>query len=199
MSKSCILYIIRHGETEWNVKKLCQGQTDIPLNNKGEIQAGNLSKELSHIKFNAVYSSDLIRAKRTAEIVVLEKKLAVITTKALKERLFGRFEGKHLQELADIIGKSFSLPINKKQQLKFYDLEADEEVVSRVITFLREVSLINLNKNVLISTHGGVIYRLLNHLGINVPDFFVTPMKNTGYLVLECDGVEFFVKENRLF
>ena len=117
MSKSCILYIIRHGETEWNVKKLCQGQTDIPLNNKGEIQAGNLSKELSHIKFNAVYSSDLIRAKRTAEIVVLEKKLAVITTKALKERLFGRFEGKHLQELADIIGKSFSLPINKKQQL----------------------------------------------------------------------------------
>src|SRR3989339_1397072 len=94
----CHLYLVRHGETEWNVQKIIQGHKDIPLNQKGEKQARRLAKKLVKIKFGVVFSSDLLRAKRTAEIVVLEKKIAVKTTKTLRERHFGRFEGKSWKE-----------------------------------------------------------------------------------------------------
>ena len=94
MQNFCTLYIVRHGETEWNVKKIIQGNEDIPLNKKGESQAKELAKKLRHIKFDVIFSSDLIRAKRTAEIINIEKKLIVQTTKALKERYFGKYQGK---------------------------------------------------------------------------------------------------------
>ena len=71
--KYCTIYFARHGETSWNVKKMIQGIKDIPLNKKGEEQAMMIGEKLKNIKFDAVFSSDLIRAKRTAEIILLEK------------------------------------------------------------------------------------------------------------------------------
>lgn len=90
MSKNyCTFYIVRHGETEWNVKGLVQGHTDIPLTKKGKRQARQLAKKLSRINFNAVFSSDLLRAKQTAQLIALEKKIAVKTTQALREETDG--------------------------------------------------------------------------------------------------------------
>src|SRR5574340_48950 len=94
MKGYCTLYIVRHGQTEWNVKKLMQGHTDIPLNKEGETQAREMAKKLRRIHFAAAYSSDLLRAKQTAELITLEKKIVVKTTKALRERFYGRLEGK---------------------------------------------------------------------------------------------------------
>src|SRR3989338_5919677 len=105
MQNFCTIYLVRHGETEWNEKKIIQGHSDIPLNKKGELQAKELGQEFKGIHFDAVFSSNLIRAKRTAEIAVLEKKLAVVTTNALRERMFGRFEGKHISELRKAFGE----------------------------------------------------------------------------------------------
>ena len=121
MKKNCTIYLVRHGETEWNEKKLIQGHSDIPLNKKGEIQAKQLGEKLKDIHFEAVFSSDLVRAKRTAEIMVLEKKLAVITTKALRERLFGRYEGKQVTELRRILGELvlFSKERQKKAKIEY--------------------------------------------------------------------------------
>jgi broad specificity phosphatase PhoE len=104
----CTIYLVRHGRTDWNEKGLIQGHTNIALNQEGKIQAENLARELKHIKFDKVFSSDLARAKQTAEIIALEHKLSVETSKALRERNFGKYEGKHwtvLEEINEVLKK----------------------------------------------------------------------------------------------
>lgn len=199
MQKLCTIYLTRHGETSWNEKKLVQGNTDIPLNKKGERQAEQLGKELEKIHFAAVFSSGLIRAKRSAEIMVLEKKLAVITTKALRERLFGRFEGKHINELRSVLGELMTVSKKKQEKLSLQDIENDEDIVARLIPFIREVAIAYPGKNVLMVTHGGLLRAFLDHAGFKIPNYSDHPMKNAGYLIIESDGVEFNMKEEKLF
>lgn len=196
----CTIYLTRHGETEWNEKKLIQGHSDIPLNKKGEIQAKDLSKKLSHIKFAAVFSSDLIRAKRTAEIIALEKKIAVKTTKALRERYFGRFEGKSWEEDKQYQSylNNFLKLSNKERYYKkpYEDTESDEKLMIRYIPFLRQVAVAYPDKNILMVTHGGVMRVFLIHLGYGT--YITLPsgsINNTAYVRLESDGVDFFIKE----
>ena len=61
------LFLVRHGETVWNVERRCQGHTDIPLNEKGLEQAEKLGRYLQNVQLDAVYASDLSRAGQTAE------------------------------------------------------------------------------------------------------------------------------------
>lgn len=197
--KNCTIYLIRHGETSWNEKKIVQGQSDIPLNKKGEIQAEQLRKEFKKVHFDAVFSSDLIRAKRTAEIIILEKKLAVTTTNALRERLFGRFEGKHIAKLRKTFGELMLISEEKQKKLALNDLENDEQLVSRLIPFMREVAVAYQGKNVLMVSHGGLLRGFLSHINFKIPEYSKRPMKNAGYLILESDGVEFILKKENLF
>ena len=200
MNKYCTIYLIRHGETEWNEKRLIQGHSDIPLNKNGKLQSKQLGEKLKDIYFEAVFSSDLIRARRTAEIITIEKKLAVVTTKALRERMFGRFEGKHIDELRKILGET--ILFSKKRQKKLFgwnDIENDEKVIRRFIPFIREVAVAYQGKNILMVSHGGLMRAFLSHVGFKIPEYSEKPMKNTGYLIVESDGVEFIVKEENLF
>ena len=79
-------YVVRHGETTANVEGIIQGQKDYPLNSNGEEQAKTRARQLKSVKFDAIFSSDLVRAKRTAEIISLESKMNVLTTKALRRK-----------------------------------------------------------------------------------------------------------------
>jgi len=199
ISKYCSLYIVRHGETEWNVKRLLQGQTDIPLNKTGEIQAEKLAKKLRGAEFAMIFSSDLLRAKRTAEIVALEKKIAVRTTKALRERKFGRFEGKswEAEEFQSLFDKFLKLSAKQRFKTTAYEgSESDEELMSRFIPFIRETSVAYPGKNVLVVTHGGVMRAFLNHLAYDKgKEIQPGSIENAAYIRLLCDGVDFFVKE----
>src|SRR3990172_8408752 len=87
------IYIVRHGETEWNIKGVMQGHSDSPLTKTGEKQAHQIAEELKEIHFDEIFSSDALRAKRTAEIIALERKMAVQAKTALRERNYGEFEG----------------------------------------------------------------------------------------------------------
>lgn len=192
----CTFYIVRHGQSEWNVKGLLQGHTDIPLTKTGEQQARQLSIKLKKIKFAMVFSSDLLRAKRTAELIILEKKIAVKTTRVLRERYFGRFEGvkwRDNKEYQNLINNFLNLSREERFKKKPYaDTESDEELVSRFITFLREVAVAYQNKEVLVVTHGGVMRAFLNHLGESLKP---GEIKNTAYIVITSDGVDFFIKD----
>lgn len=194
MKNYCTLYIVRHGETEWNVKKIIQGHEDIPLNKKGEAQAKELAKKLGHIKFDAVFSSDLIRAKRTAEIINIEKKLVIQTTKALKERYFGKYQGKSFA-----INNTMMKLINNLKTVTgpgAKEVEGDEKIISRLITFLREVAVAYAKKTILIVSHGGPMRTLLIHLGFATYDNFTEgQIDNLAYIRLKSDGIEFFVEE----
>jgi len=197
--KSCIIYLTRHGETEWNEKKLVQGHTDIPLNKKGVEQAKQLGRELKNIHFEAVFSSDLLRAKDSAKIIVLGKGLSIVLTNALRERFFGRFEGRSLDELRKALGETMVVPKEKQENLKLNDVENDEGIISRLVPFMKRVASTHLGKNVLMVTHGGLLRAFLSYLNFKIPKFSEKPLKNTGYLIIKSDGKEFEIKEERLF
>ena len=86
------LYLVRHGQTDWNLENRAQGQVDNPLNATGISQAEELREKLSSIDFDACYCSPLKRAVQTAEIVT-DGRLDIIFDDDLKERDFGSLEG----------------------------------------------------------------------------------------------------------
>ncbi len=189
----CTIYIARHGETEWNVQGKVQGHTDSPLTTAGISQAKNLAKELKSIKFDAIYSSDLLRAKRTAEYVALEHQLIVETTEALRERSFGKHEGS-TKKVLDLLEELKQKKIPYSSQ----NIESDEQLTKRVITMLREIAIAYPAKTVLVVTHGGVLIRLLVHLGfMRHEELKNYSVKNTAYIKVASDGVDFFIKETK--
>ena len=86
------LWLIRHGETDWNRERRIQGQTDVPLNRLGIEQAKRLAERLTSQHFNAVYASDSQRAYDTAKIALGERNICI--DRRLREIHFGRLEGK---------------------------------------------------------------------------------------------------------
>lgn len=190
-------YIVRHGETEYNIKRRLSGHSDSPLTENGIHQAKKTGKRLKNIHFDIVFSSDLLRAKKTAEIIMLEKKLAIKVTALLRERNFGSYEGKPYESL-DVFTKLVD-QLSDEELRKYKisdDFESDEEVAMRLITFLREAAITHHGQTILISSHGGLMRVLLLHLGFaTYKQLKFGHVENTGYIKLLSDGVEFEVKE----
>ena len=93
------IYIIRHGETVWNAKKLLQGSTDIELNENGRELAGITGQNLEGVVFNKIYSSPLIRAYETACLIRGHRNIPIIRDARLRELCFGSNEGKDFSKL----------------------------------------------------------------------------------------------------
>lgn len=201
--KNATIYIARHGETEFNKLRKMQGQCDSPLTEAGMEQAAALREELKDIHFDAVFSSDLLRAVKTAEILNLEKQLAVTTSELIREKKYGAFEGKTYDEFEDkykvLWDKYGKLSYKERFTTKIADdIESDEEAVSRYITFLREIAVSHAGKTVLVVSHGGIMKALLLHLGYADPDSMPPgAVQNCGFIKLESDGTDFFVKETQ--
>ena len=96
------IFLIRHGETLWNLEQRCQGFTDIALSERGLEQAKRLARYLSKIaRLSAIYSSDLIRARKTAEVIAEAYRLEVQIDARLRELNQGRLEGKNLMNMLE--------------------------------------------------------------------------------------------------
>ena len=89
---------VRHGETDWNVAKRIQGSVDTELNEAGIYQAKLLAERLSAEPCDIIYSSDLLRAKKTAEIINTRHNVPLITSPNLREAGFGEFEGQCISD-----------------------------------------------------------------------------------------------------
>ncbi|MDH7600865.1 MAG: histidine phosphatase family protein [Armatimonadota bacterium] len=94
-----MLYLVRHGESAYNLEGRVQGQLDPPLTETGLRQAAALAERLAPQKFDAVYSSDLARASKTARIISKQQGLDVITTPLLRESRLGVVEGLTQEEI----------------------------------------------------------------------------------------------------
>ncbi len=193
----CTFYIVRHAQPEANIHHIISGQTNPHLSEVGKNQSIERGKSLKDINFDAAFSSDLYRAKETAELIVAERKLALTATKILRERNYGAVEGKSFDQLGKELQKRMNvynaMEYKDRHSVKFVpDMESDEEVVGRFITFLRETALAYPGKTVLVVTHGNMMRTLLAHLGFgSIQELSHGAAKNTGYYVLKSDGVEF--------
>lgn len=97
-------YFIRHGQTDWNLEKRMQGHTDIPLNQAGFEQAARAAALFDKIHIDVIVSSPLSRAYKTAEVIAERKGLPIVSEPLLKERHFGKFEGRTIYEVFDEFG-----------------------------------------------------------------------------------------------
>jgi broad specificity phosphatase PhoE len=194
--------VVRHGESEANAL----GAKGTPfkstlefgskLTAKGRIQAKTLAEKFGNIKFDAIISSDYTRTKETAEILKLQRKLAIITTEAIRERQFGSWAGKwHLvkYKLHEEIRK---LAEEEKMKFVFEDVETEEHLYERFNVFLREIAVVYAGKTVLIVCHGNLMRTLLWKLGwATYHQLPSGSVKNTGYYIVESDGTDFYLNE----
>lgn len=199
----CRMYIVRHGETEWNVEGRLQGHEDAPLTARGIQQAKNRANDLSRIEFDAIFASDLGRTMATAKILKAERELTVIATKLMRERAFGRFEGMKYQEFGELLREKLderdALALEAQGSYKLHEeIESDDELSTRGLTCIRETALAYLGKSVLMVSHGGMMGALLWKLGIGLDKGKVQRralIQNLAYFVLETDGVEMEVTQ----
>jgi len=139
------LLLVRHGETDWNADGRLQGQTDRPLTDFGRRQAQQLAEELDGEQFAAIYSSDLARARETAEIVGERLGLGVALDPDLREKDWGTWEG---------------LTAVERDRVEFVG-ETTETHQARILDALRRISEQHPgNGRVLVVTHGGSMRRV---------------------------------------
>jgi len=147
-----MLYIVRHGQTDWNVEKRIQGHTDIPLNDAGRAQAVELKEKLKDIDFAFCFSSDLQRAVETARILSELRSIDVQLDQRLRERNFGSWEG--------CLSSEYNICSNEQRE----DVESNEMVQNRAFACLEEIAVLHPEANTLIATHGGVMRNVLGKL-----------------------------------
>ena len=195
--KYATIYIARHGETEWNKAHRIQGHSDSPLTADGIVQAQNLGRKFGDIKFEAVFSSDLARAKQTAEIVKAEREIAVITKNLLRERFWGELEGKTWEEHDNGLELKKKMDALVGEARRFFvaapGYQSDDEIANRLTTVLREIAVAYAGKNVLVISHGGILRAFLAKLDPEFMDGKV--IDNTGYAKILSDGIDFFIQE----
>ncbi|KPK01245.1 MAG: hypothetical protein AMK71_06310 [Nitrospira bacterium SG8_35_4] len=151
------IYLIRHGETEGAHTRRYKGHIDVPLSENGISQVQRLSEHLSrNAELSAVYTSDLSRASRSAEIIAAPFNITPIVIRELKERNFGDWEGMSFDEIQKIYPDAFTSWA--KNPLRFSPLNGEStlEVHDRVMPVFIRIEEENKGKNIAIVTHGGV-------------------------------------------
>ena len=103
-----MIYIIRHGQTDWNIEHRTQGQTDIALNTNGIKQAELITQKIANLKINNIISSDLKRAYMTAQIINKNFNKKIETDKRLREFCFGTLEGITRDKITQEIWNDFN-------------------------------------------------------------------------------------------
>lgn len=143
------LYLVRHGETEWNVlDKIC-GRTDVPLTENGKRQAAALAEKLRDIPFDRIIASPLTRAQQTAGAVAALHNLPIETDVRLIEQNYGIYEG------LNRFDENF---LNNKRQFAFCypGGESMMQVAARTYALVEELGEKYPNETILLVCHGGV-------------------------------------------
>lgn len=177
-----IIYLVRHGETDWNRQGRLQGQADVELNDNGRKQAAAIREKLGNVRLDAACSSDLKRAKETMRIILNGRKVPVWEDPRLREMDFGRGEGGLIREIkADEKNPLYGLFEYPGRYIPPETVESFEHLYRRTGEFMKE-RLLPLEKqyeNLLVVGHGAVNRSILNPLmGVGQDHFWEKKMKN---------------------
>lgn len=157
------LLLVRHGQTDWNLRGLVQGQTDEPLDDKGRDQARRLGQRLAGMGLTALHSSDLSRAAETAALVGAATNLAPQLSAAWRELNLGAAEGRPRAEaLGDHADMASAAALSQGPLAE--GAETWEQVQARVLPALTAMLAAHPGERVLLVGHGGSLKVLLSHL-----------------------------------
>lgn len=149
--------VVRHGQTDYNLERRWQGQQDIPLNDTGLKQAKDARDKLKDEQFDAVYSSDLVRAFETADIINKGKASEIIKEPALREKSNGTFENLTEPEIKDKYPEEWDKRLSNRHGYKYPDGESGEEVEERAVKAFEGIVRKHKGGKVMIVAHEGVL------------------------------------------
>lgn len=167
-------YFIRHGKTDWNDKKLCQGQTDIPLNLQGKEEIKQLCPLIKKLSFSTIFTSSLTRALESALIIQNECQSSVRILDDFKERFWGTMEGASSEEMYRIEEKEEKDPHYNPGR----SIEPRSIFKARILQGMNQALL---TKDPLIVSHGRVFLVLCELLEVPL----VKQIPNA--VILKCD------------
>lgn len=175
------LILVRHGETESNVKKIMQGQSHGKLSKNGKKQVKELALKLKAHKVDMIFSSDLERAAHTTKAIAKFHKVPVYHVSVLREMHVGIFEGKSWELFNNHLEKSgLKARFRPKNGESYYDVR------KRMHEFVKKLYKDYKDKTILISTHGIAIKCVLSAcLKIPLNEAYELPTKNAGYIILD--------------
>jgi len=148
------LCLIRHGQTDWNLEGRYQGQSDVPLNEKGLEQAKSLIEKLNGKTFAAIYSSDLIRARQTAEPIAKMLGIDIQIEPRLREINQGQWEGVLVEDIKARYAKIWSQRTEDPANVRPPGGETVREVATRVYAALNDIVRRFPTAHVLVLSHG---------------------------------------------
>jgi broad specificity phosphatase PhoE len=158
------LFLVRHGETAWNAQRRFQGQSDIPLSERGRLQAAAIASALGSIPFKHAFASDLQRASATAQAIVAKRGLDVALDARLREFNFGAWEGLTWAQIVERWPEfDQRLPLQARQ---YEPVEGEnfEHVIARVRAFLDDLLAEVSTGYALIVTHAGALHAMMEVL-----------------------------------
>jgi broad specificity phosphatase PhoE len=159
------LFLIRHGETDWNIERRIQGHTDTPLNARGFEQAEKLAVRLAaEEKMDALYASPLARARTTAQVIGRKIGIAAIYDDRLKEKHLGEMEGMSFTEIEAAQPEVARMWRDSQEQFLLPGEEQPANLQERVRGFLDEMMPRHNGSRVAVISHGGTITMLLSTL-----------------------------------
>lgn len=177
MAEPALLCITRHGETDWNQQGVLQGWTDVTLNALGRQQAREMAAGFDKIGFSAIWSSPLLRARETAEIIAPLIRLPQPRLhRGLMERNFGVFQGIPKSELAELNPVELQLILKRNPDGHFEGGENMHEFADRVLDAIVDIGNQTPAGKVLVITHGWVMDVVTRHV-MGLPRSAILSMK----------------------
>lgn len=177
------IYIVRHGETDWNRAGKLQGATDVPLNEEGRKQAVACGKFFEDIAIQAIFTSPLQRASKTAKIINEQLHLPLIQIDAFRERTFGTAEGMTYEERSKVYPRK-----------NYPNQESFKAFRKRLVRGLQEIYEAYPDEDVALIAHGAVIHTLFQI--VQNADFFPknARLSNGGVSTIYSKGGEWWLE-----
>ena len=172
MSEATRILAIRHGQTAWNADSRIQGHTDIALDAVGQWQAGRLAQALGDDELQAIYSSDLTRARQTAAPLAARKMLPTRVDPGLRERAFGEFEGLSFAQIAQRWPDQAEAWRRRDPDFGARGGEVLRDFRDRVIAAVSRLAKAHRGQSIALVTHGGVLdllYREATRVALDAP------------------------------
>ena len=180
------IYIVRHGQTEWNLLGKTQGHGNSDLTPKGIEQAELLADSMTKYPIDYIYSSDLGRAYQTAEIIGNKLNIEVEKTEALREMNFGTWEGRIIKDIIEEDPELYKMGRNEPHLAKIPQGETLSQIKERTDAFIKEINEKYDGKHIVLVTHSLCArIMLLSFLDSDVKNIYRINQANTALNIIE--------------
>ncbi|HYF82889.1 MAG TPA: histidine phosphatase family protein [Clostridia bacterium] len=180
------LYLVRHGETEWNKASKVQGRTDIELSCEGIKQAQLLAERLARENIDYIYSSSLKRALKTAEIIADYKSCGIVKSEEYHEICLGPWEGMTINEIREKYSEHFRVYKEDPANFKLPGAETFMNLTERTYNAIIEIVRKHKGSNILLVSHGTAIKAaIIRILGIDIVNYTKFRIDNVSISIID--------------